>query len=129
MRKFLRLAPLALLIVPNVTFAAAPTTFDELAKMVVQLLDNATATLVVAGIVVYFFGISSNMIKVGKGETSEMRSYLVWGIGVIFVMVSIWGILQILQNTLFGQGGASSIGGSSSGAPCSSFSGCNFGSP
>lgn len=55
-----------------------------------------------------------------------MRSYLVWGIIIIFVMVSIWGILQLLQNTLFGNGGYNSIG-TNSATPCSSFTDCSFG--
>lgn len=112
---------------PTLALAAAPATFDQLANLIVQILNNATATLIIAGIVVYFFGVSSNMIKVGKGETTDMRSYLVWGIAIIFVMVSVWGILQLLQNTLFGNGGYNSIGGSTSGAPCQSFTNCSFG--
>ena len=118
---------LSVLLAPAVALAA-PQNFLELSQMIVQFLDNATVTLIVAAIVVYFFGISTNMVKVGKGEANDMRSYLLWGIIIIFVMVSIWGILRLLQNSLFGN--ANYSGGSTGSAPtCSTFGSCGFGSP
>lgn len=99
----LRLLPfLALLFTPALAFAAAPTTFQGLAALAVNILDNATAVLVVAGIAVYFYGISTNILKFGEGDAEKFRNYFLWGIIVLFVMVSIWGILNLLQNTLFG---------------------------
>jgi hypothetical protein len=130
MRTHTSLALLLLaLAAPSAAFAAgAPSNFLELSNFVVQLLDNATAVLIAAAIVVYFFGISSKMIKVGTGETQDMRSYLMWGIAIIFVMVSIWGILRLLQNTLFG--GTGYTGATAGSAPtCTSFGSCSFGTP
>ena len=95
------LAALALL-TPLVAEAAAPRTFQGLANLIVVLLDNATAVLIVAGIVVYFYGISTNILKMGEGDMEKLRNYFFWGIIVLFMMVSIWGILHLLQDTLFG---------------------------
>ena len=100
--KFLRALPVALLFVPTVAFAAAPRTFEELANLVVSLLDGGVGLLVLAGIVIYFYGVSTNILKMSDEGGQKARSYFVWGILVIFVMVSIWGILDLLQNTLFG---------------------------
>lgn len=82
--------------------SAAPRTFQELAALVVHLLDATTAVLVVAGIAVYFWGISTNVLKFGEGDREKFKNYFFWGIIVLFVMVSVWGILRILQDTLFG---------------------------
>lgn len=87
---------------PAVASAAAPRTFLELSNLIVLILDNATAVLIVAGIVVYFYGISTNILNFSEGGMEKVRAYFFWGIIVLFVMVSIWGILRILQNTLFG---------------------------
>src|SRR3989338_11042555 len=90
------------LLAPSVAFAEAPKTFDQLAALVVILLNNATAVLVVAGTVVYFFGVSANILNFSKEGGEKVRAYFLWGIIVLFIMVSIWGILRLLQATLFG---------------------------
>ena len=99
-----RIFPTALvMLLPSVAMAAAPRTFQELAYVVVLILNNATALLITAGIVVYFFGISTNILNFGsKGGADKVRTYFMWGIIALFVMVSIWGILRLVQATLFG---------------------------
>lgn len=100
--KFARtLGVVAVLGIPAVVLAA-PRTFGELANLVVLILNNATIVLIVLGIVVYFFGISTNILKFSEEGGEKLRQYFFWGILVLFVMVSIWGILRLLQNTLFG---------------------------
>ena len=106
------LAPL-LLVSPSFAFAAAPRTFQELASLVVLILDNATAVLIVAGIVIYFYGISTNILNFSDDGGEKVRAYFFWGIIVLFVMVSIWGILRLLQSTLFGSSAYGPSSGSS----------------
>ncbi|MDO8513975.1 MAG: hypothetical protein Q7S50_00315 [bacterium] len=91
-----------MLAAPAVASAAAPRTFQELASLIVLILDNATAVLIVAGIVIYFWGISTNILKLSDEGGAKLKLYLFWGIIVLFVMVSIWGILRLLQSTIFG---------------------------
>lgn len=105
-----RFLVLFFLLVPSIAFAA-PRTFVELADLIVLILDNATIVLIVAGIVVYFFGISTNILKFSEEGGEKLKMYFFWGIIVLFVMVSIWGILKLLQNTLFGSNPYSSGGG------------------
>jgi len=102
---------LAVLGTPLVALAA-PRTFEELADFIVNILDNATAVLIVAGIAVYFYGISTNILKLGEGDKEKFRNYFLWGIIVLFVMVSIWGILHLLQDTLFGGNSFNATNGS-----------------
>lgn len=93
---------LALLATPVVALAAAPRTFLELSDLIVIILDNATMVLIVAGVVIYFYGISTNILNFSEDGYAKVRAYFLWGIIILFVMVSIWGILKILQDTLFG---------------------------
>jgi hypothetical protein len=90
------------LFAPAFALAAGPQNFQGLANLLATILNSATGVLVVAGIAIYFYGLSINILKFGEGEVEKIKNYFVWGIVVLFVMVSIWGILQILQNTLFG---------------------------
>ena len=92
----------AALFFPAVTFAQAPRTFKELVNLLVAILDMGTGILIVGGIVIYFFGISTGLMKHGEEDRQKLRTRLVWGLLVIFLMVSVWGIIQIIQNTLFG---------------------------
>lgn len=100
--RLLKSLPLLVLAFPAVALAAAPRTFSELANLLVTILDSATGMLVVAGIVIYFYGVSTNILKLKDESGAKVRQYMVWGLIVIFVMVSIWGILRLLQSTLFG---------------------------
>ena len=103
-------------------------TVEELVDFLVFLMDNIVVILILCAIVLYFWGITQNINKFGESGgagADKMRAYFFWGIIILFVMVSVWGILRILENSLFGgSSGSSVVNGSSSGAPCSGFSGC-----
>lgn len=93
---------IVLTVLPLVADAAsAPRTLRELAATIVSMMTYATATLVLLGIVIYLWGIASNMYSLSEGETNAYRNYILWGIIILFVMVSIWGILRLIQASVF----------------------------
>jgi hypothetical protein len=90
-----------ILLLPSLA-GAAPRTFSELAGTIVTLINGAVGVLIVAGLVIYFWGISRNIVNFGGTESkAHIKNYFIWGIVVLFVMVSIWGIVEIIQNSLF----------------------------
>jgi len=103
MRRFGILIPLSFIALPSVTFAAA-TTFQSLANSIVQILNAGAVLLIVATIVVYFYSIVGSIFSMRNGEANgaELRTILLRGILVLFLMVSIWGIIHLLQYSLFG---------------------------
>ena len=110
---FIRVAPF--LVFPNIA-SAAPRTFYELACEIVKIIDTASLTLIVFGLVVYFWGMATGIPHFGDEKGAEKRKNLFfWGIVALFVMVSIWGIVQILQKSLFGENYLDPSGG---GAAC-----------
>ena len=113
-----RALPLGLiLLTPTLALAAAPRTFADLANIIVSFLNSAAGLLILAGIVIYFGGIVRTLMKTRSGEdTAKLRTLLIWGIVAIFLMVSIWGILEVLQSTIF----SSSPYDPSTGTPASS---------
>ncbi len=94
---------LLFLAAPAVASAEAARTFQELAVDIVDIFDATTAVLIVLGIVVYFYGVSTNILNFSDDGGEKVRAYFFWGIIILFVMVSIWGILGLLKNTLFGE--------------------------
>ncbi len=80
--------------------------------MLVNLINTATTTLVALALVIFLFGAAYNVMKAGERGSGALRQFLVWGVIILFVMVSVWGILNVLQQTLFGSGTNSTSGGS-----------------
>jgi len=88
--------------------AGAPRTFKELADQVFTLLAAGVATIVALGIVIYIWGIASNIMKAEEGfSNAQYRNTIFWGIIIVFVMVSAMGIVRLIGTTLF-QGGEQS---------------------
>jgi hypothetical protein len=126
MRKNVYVAALAAMLTPGLALAATPQNFRDLANQIVQLLGSATTDLVVLAIVIYFWGISSSLFKQGSGESKgELRKMLLWGVFILFFAVSIWGVITILQSTVFGSN-LSSIGASGPVQNCTGLN-CQFG--
>ncbi|HEV3245408.1 MAG TPA: hypothetical protein VG102_03545 [Candidatus Paceibacterota bacterium] len=120
---------LAALSLPGIALAqTAPKTFGDLANNIVQILSSATVDLIVLAIVIYFWGVSSSIFKGEKGR-ENLKQQLIWGALVLFFAVSIWGIITILQSSLFGDNGSATGGtsGGASGGFCTSIN-CQFGS-
>ncbi len=89
------------LALPGVTLAAAHN-FLELSNTLVELISTATGVLIVFGLVAYFYGMATNINEFGKEDGHEkIKAYFFWGIVILFVMVSIWGIVELLRNTIF----------------------------
>lgn len=105
-----RFALLALLLFMPLVTAAAPRTFSDLANQTVGIINAAIGATIILGLVIYFYGIASGVAKLQSGGVEELRTRIVWGLVAIFVMVSVWGIVGLIRNTLFG-GGAGGGGG------------------
>ncbi len=98
------------LLVPSIVLAASQP-LQSLGNQIVGFFNAATALLMLGGIVVFLYGTTNNIFKTANGETRDMKNYLLWGIGALFIMFSVWGILSILQNTIFSSSGANAGGG------------------
>lgn len=70
----------------------------ELAGDMVNLLVPIVSTLVV---LFFFWGLAQYVLAAGDEEKAkEGKSIMIWGAIALFVMVSIWGIIGFLQQTL-----------------------------
>lgn len=114
------------LLLPKSAGVAAVSTFLSLANFVVSILNRVTVMLILLAIVIFFYGAVVGLWKNTEKGHKDMYKFLGWGVGVIFVMVSIWGIIKLLQSTLL----TGSLGGSSSSSEtvgCDSFGSCSYG--
>lgn len=119
---------------PAVTFATGPTDLkgvicliNEYLGYIIPLLFSIALVFFIIGIVKFFVG--------GEEKLAEAKQMALWGIIGLFVMFSVWGLVNILINTfgfsnqipgLRGPGstsGAPACGGSSSGNIVPAFGG------
>lgn len=109
---------LTVLFLPAIAAAAAPRTFSELAEQTVGILNGGIGVAIVLGLVIYFYGIATGISKLSSGGADELRLRIVWGLIAIFVMVSVWGIVGLVRNSLFGGGAGGFDGGGGSQGGC-----------
>lgn len=123
-----RVLPFITLFFPAVAFAA-PQNFRELVGLIVLIINVATPMLVALALVLFFWRAVLVMKGSGDGKgfsAAKFREVALWGVGILFVMVSIWGILALLENTFIGNDPGGVGNPSSSGdafAPCNTLDG------
>jgi len=95
MKKFLVLS--SLLFVPM--FASAATVGSVL--KVFSDTINAVIPIILALAVLYFFwGLAKYVLNSANEDAKEEgRNIMIWGIIALFVMVSVWGLIALLQDT------------------------------
>jgi FtsH-binding integral membrane protein len=91
------LTVVTLLAFPMVAFAQAPNNLIGLISYTGEILNRLIPLLIAAALVVFFWGLVKYIYN---RKSSEGRQIMVAGLVGLFVMVSVWGIIRIAQNTL-----------------------------
>ena len=97
MRKILGSSVLAAATVALPALASAATLLDTLA-LVNTFLNALIGLFITLAIVVFFWGLIVYLVNVGE-EKHQGLQIMFYGVIAIFVMVSIWGIIRLLQST------------------------------
>lgn len=97
MRSIRRALPFVALFVP--AFASAATLIDTLV-LASTFLNGVIGLFITLAIVVFFWGLIKYLFSMDHDNANEGLKIMFWGVIAIFVMVSIWGIIRLLQSTL-----------------------------
>jgi heme/copper-type cytochrome/quinol oxidase subunit 2 len=93
--QFLRLAVLAVLLVPS--FAHAATLIDDLTT----LFSLIVPLLMGIAVVVFLWGIIKFIAHADNDkERTEGKQFMIWGMITLFIMVSLWAIVGFIQESL-----------------------------
>lgn len=95
MRRIIGVAAVGSLFLP--LLASAATLLDTLA-LANTFLNAAIGLFITLAIVIFFWGLIKYLVEVGE-KKAEGLQIMFYGVVAIFVMVSIWGIIRLLQNT------------------------------
>ena len=79
---------------------AFASTFKEVVDNIYKKVFSPIISLIIALAVVYFLYAVSKFVRSDGKERESGKELLVWGIIGIVVMMSVWGIVSIVQSTL-----------------------------
>lgn len=95
---FLFIALLA--VFPAATFAEV-TDFKSLMQLFVNLLGSVMGLLYMAAFVAFFWGIALFILNTNDDKKrQEGKTWMLWSIIALFVMITIWGLVGLLVNTV-----------------------------
>lgn len=102
-------ASLALFALPFIAFAQALQPVKNLVVAVAGILNMLIPVLIAAALVFFFWGLVQyirNPVGGGEGHGPDGRKTMVAGLVSLFIMVSVWGIVNLAQGALGVQGNA-----------------------
>ena len=73
------------------------TTFESVVYSVLNIFDTAMPVLVALALVLFMVGVVKYIYSEGEHKNREL---IMWSLIALFIMVSIWGILRVLLNSL-----------------------------
>lgn len=79
--------------------ASAQTLITMLQK-VSELIQNTVPVLIGLAVLVFIFGILKYVVARDPESQKEARGVILWGIIILFVMTSVWGLVNLLGDTL-----------------------------
>lgn len=85
----------------STTCVGSPKTFRDIIQCVfiAGLIKPLVPLLIGLAVVVFIYGVLILMFSEGGEKKEEGKQYMLWGIIGIFVMVSVWGLVNILKGT------------------------------
>jgi hypothetical protein len=99
---------------PTLAFAA-PANLRELIVLIIEIINDLIVIVAALALLYFFWGLAQFILNAGSEEgRTKGKNVMIWGIIALFVMVSVWGIIAVLNNTFFGTSGG---GGSNTPAP------------
>ena len=80
--------------------SAFASTFKEVVDNIYEKVFSPIISLIIALAVVYFLYAVSKFVRSDGKERESGKELIVWGIIGIFVMMSVWGIVSMVQSSL-----------------------------
>jgi hypothetical protein len=81
-----------------------PVVSDIMQRLGTEVIQPAAQVIFAAGFLLFLWGLVKFLWNLNDGgENGEGKQHMIWGIVGMVIMVSIWGIIALLDNT-FGLG-------------------------
>jgi len=90
---------LALASFPFLASAQATDVF-KLLDLIQDIIVAVIPVIIGLAVLVFVFGIFKYVISKSPEDQKEARGVILWGVIILFVMVSIWGLVNLLSTTI-----------------------------
>lgn len=101
MKKFLLAT--AIVLTPAVASAAGVgSSIASLLSLVSNTLGALVYIVMSLGLLVFLWGVVKYVISNSDDDKKSARQYMIWGIIGLFVMSTVWGIVGLLKDTIWG---------------------------
>ncbi len=88
---------------PVLALAAGPTFGTVVANFGTTVLAPLVGILLTAALVVFFWGLVKYINSLSsEKDRQDGKNLMIWGVVALFVMVSVWGLVNLLQGTFLG---------------------------
>jgi hypothetical protein len=95
-----KIAVLGLGVVALTPAVALAADLNSVLDTIGDLIGTATPIIVALALLFFFYGLAKYILNSGDEEKkSEGKGIMIWGIIALFVMVSVWGLVNLLANT------------------------------
>jgi len=96
----------ALALTPVFAFAQSLNNIEVLIQSIGRVVGIALPIVVALGLITFFWGLVKFIFAQGNEEAkADAKRIMLWGLIALFVMVSVWGLVEFIGNALgIGQG-------------------------
>ena len=84
---------------PMLALAAEVTNFDSLFNKLESILDRVLPFIMAIAVIYFVYNALMYMIAADEEKKGEAKSKMIYGIIGLFVMVSVWGLVNIIGGT------------------------------
>lgn len=88
---------LTLALMPMLSFAAIGG-IDGVMTKISDLMSMAMPLLLSAAVLFFVYALVKFMLSAGADKTAA-KEQMIWGVVILFVMISVWGLVNILADT------------------------------
>lgn len=86
--------------------AASITNLQSIVDFIKNLLNTLLPLIIAAAVVYFVYGVAMYVMSGDDDAKAAAKSKIIYGIVGLFVMISVWGLVNILVNTFGLQNGA-----------------------
>ncbi len=90
----------ALFVLPFVTFAQSSDGIGQLIGMAGGIIRALIPIVIGLGVLIFLWGVLQYVLRSDDAGKAQGRTFMLWGIIALFVMVSVWGLVNILRSSL-----------------------------
>src|SRR3989344_8328553 len=83
---------------PLLTVAAVES-FENLVGVINEILNKILPIIIAIAVIYFVYNALMYMIAADEERKGEAKSKMIYGIVALFVMVSVWGLVNILKGT------------------------------